>query len=187
MYRVIGWACLDQDVDLHSEEDVTSLAQRVVIHFSYDRVFADDRDVTHEIRTVEVTQAASLVALNPGVRHEMVRQQRQVAEGLNIVTEGRDQGTVVFFDAECKFFLTADPRERARRRQREFQARNEEISFDELLQQIVDRDRRDECRTVSPLKPADDAIRIDTSALIQEEVLEKLEQIANEQISRRQS
>ena len=104
MYRVVGWACLDQEVDMQSEEEVASVAERVVIHFSYDRVFADDRDVTEEIRTSEVTQAASLVAVNPAVRHEMVRQQRKVAEGLNIVTEGRDQGTVVFSDAECKFF-----------------------------------------------------------------------------------
>ena len=107
----------------------------------------------------------------------MVRLQRQAAAGHDIVTEGRDQGTVVFPHAECKFYLTADPNERARRRQRELEAQGERVPFDDLLAQILERDTRDKTRETAPLVPAEDALHIDTSHMAPDEMVRCLETI----------
>jgi cytidylate kinase len=114
------------------------------------------------------------VAQNPEVREALVQQQREVASGRNIVSEGRDQGTIVFPHAECKFFLTADPRERAVRRQRELTRAGHAIQIEELMQMQKDRDDRDEMREIAPLRPADDALIVDTTQQSPEQVLEYL-------------
>lgn len=176
MYRVVGLRCLQQEIDPSDLESAAGIAQRVEISFSDDRVLADGIDVTEAIRSPQVTQAASIVAANPHVRAALVELQRKLATGRNIVCEGRDQGTVVFPDARCKFFLTADPPERARRRHSELAAQGIESSVEEILEQLRDRDRRDADRPVAPLKPADDAVRIDTSALTADAVIALLEQ-----------
>lgn len=175
MYRAAGWACLQQGVAPTDTDAAAQLAGNILIRFVDDGVTVNDEIVTDALRTPEVTDAASIVAQNPDVRAHLVRQQRQIAEGRDIVCEGRDQGTVVFPQAQCKFFLTADSRTRALRRQQELTSKGVTISLDELLAQQDERDRRDETRSVAPLRPADDAILVDTSPLDALAVLDLLE------------
>lgn len=182
MYRAVTLLCLKRQVDLMDVGAVADVARRVRIHFDDERVFADDEDVTEEIRTSEVTQGTRFVAANTAVRERLADLQRKAAEGSNVVAEGRDQGTVVFPHAECKFFLTASPRERAERRHHDLAKRGELVPVDELLEQQADRDRRDERREVGPLKSAADAILIDTSTLEPQEVLERLERIVRQRM-----
>ena len=178
MYRVVAWALVKNQVDLKDERAVTSAAEKVDITFDQEQVFANGTDVTEAIRTPSVTRAASVVAMIQGVRRALERLQRKAAVGSNIVTEGRDQGTVVFPEAECKFFLTADATERATRRQSELvEQGGGDTSIQDMLAQIQDRDQRDQNRSVSPLRQADDAFCIDTSGLNVAQVLDELERI----------
>tara|TARA_R110002167_G_scaffold58595_15_gene165949 strand:+ start:1172 stop:1834 length:663 start_codon:yes stop_codon:yes gene_type:complete len=183
MYRCVAWAVLQKQVDPVDEAAVVDLSRQIQISFSDAQVLVNDEEVTGLIRTPEVTEVASVVAQYSGVREELVRLQRDAASGTNIVSEGRDQGTVVFPDAFCKFFLVADPEERARRRHEELQSEGKDITVDEILQQIYQRDQRDEQRDVAPLKAADDALEINTSAVTIDEVLDRLEQTVRERIS----
>ena len=183
MYRCVAWAVLQNQVDPADEAAVVDLSRQIQISFSDAQVLVNDEEVTGLIRTPEVTEVASVVAQYSGVREELVRLQRDAASGTNIVSEGRDQGTVVFPDAFCKFFLVADPEERARRRHEELQSEGKDITVDEILQQIYQRDQRDEQRDVAPLKAADDALEINTSAVTIDEVLDRLEQTVRERIS----
>ncbi|MCR9229664.1 MAG: (d)CMP kinase [bacterium] len=183
MYRCVALAVLNQGIDPADSQSVGDVSQQIRISFADAHVILNGEDVTQAIRTAEVSEAASKVAQYPVVREALVDLQRQAAEGVNIVSEGRDQGTVVFPDALCKFFLIADPEERARRRFDEMQGQDQEITQAEILQQIHQRDQRDESRTVAPLKPADDAVEINTSQLSIEEVLDQLEQTVRERQS----
>jgi cytidylate kinase len=175
MYRVVALLCLDRGIDPADEIAAARLAAGAAIEFHRGRTLAGGGDVTDRLRTPQVSQAASLVAQVPAVRDELVRQQRRLAAGLDIVCEGRDQGTVAFPHAECKFFITADPVERARRRQQELAETGRVVSLEDLLAEQAARDRRDESRAVAPLKPAPDAIRIDTTSLSLDAVLDLLE------------
>jgi cytidylate kinase len=175
MYRVVALLCLDRGIDPADEIAAARLAAGAAIEFNRGRTLAGGVDVTDRLRTPQVSQAASLVAQVPAVRDELVRQQRRLAAGLDIVCEGRDQGTVAFPHAECKFFITADPVERARRRQQELAETGRVVSLEDLLAEQAARDRRDESRAVAPLKPAPDAIRIDTTSLSLDAVLDLLE------------
>ncbi|REJ80301.1 MAG: (d)CMP kinase [Planctomycetota bacterium] len=175
MYRALGWACLEAGVDPADADAAARIAETTAIEFRDDRTWVGDLDVTEAIRTSPVSQAASLVAQIPAVRRELVRQQRRLADGRRIVCEGRDQGTVAFPEAECKFFITADPEERARRRQGELLAKGVSVDLKELLAEQKARDRRDETRAEAPLVPADDAIGIDTTSMTGGEVLDMLE------------
>lgn len=174
MYRCITVACLHEGINLQDPAAVVAVAVKCRIRFQDDRVLLDDRDVTTEIRSTWVTVESRHIASNPGVRAHLVEQQRLVAAGLRIVTEGRDQGTVVFPAAVCKFFLIAEPEERARRRWLDLQHRGESISLEEILNQQQNRDARDAARSVGPLRPADDAIVIDTSSRTMDEVVDEM-------------
>jgi len=180
MYRAVTWHCLDQNINLHDEQLVAETARAMRLRLESDRVFVNDREVTHEIRGTEVTHETRFIAGNNAVRAHLVNLQRQLATGRNIVTEGRDQGTVAFPDAECKFFLTADPHQRAVRRQRDLAARGEQVSLEEILAQQMGRDQRDQKREIGALKPAGDAILVDTSTLTFEEVVGQLKALVNE-------
>jgi cytidylate kinase len=182
MYRAVTWSCLQQQIPLEDESRVAAVARRLEIRLEGARVFANGQDVTDAIRSSEVTQGTRFVAANVAVREWLVELQRRAAAGRDVVTEGRDQGTVAFPHAECKIFLTADPRERALRRQRDLEARGEQVSFESLLDQQADRDRRDELREVGPLRPAPDAIHIDTSGLGHVAVLQRLEEIVQQRM-----
>lgn len=175
MYRAVALAALRQHVDLADAPAVARLAREITITLDNDRVLLGGGDVTHEIRTLAVTSVTHFAANNPSVREHLVRLQRQFAVGQNVVTEGRDQGTVVFPHAECKIFLTASPQERARRRQLDLVAHGEHVTLDEVLADQNERDRRDASRDVGPLKPADDATTLNTDGLSAEEVVDRLE------------
>jgi cytidylate kinase len=142
-----------------------------------DRVLLDGRDVTKEIRTFDITTSIQYAADNPAVRAQLVIWQRDAANDQNVVTEGRDQGTVVFPHAQCKIFLTADERERAERRYRDLIARGEQVTFDEVLSAQHNRDERDSTRAVGALVKADDAIEVSTTGLTPAEVVARLEEI----------
>lgn len=183
MYRAVAYACLRKQLPLNDEQAVADETRRLEISFANNRLLLGQVDVTEAIRQAEVTQTASIVAALPAVRKRLVELQRNIAKGVNLVTEGRDQGTVVFPHAECKFFLTASPEERARRRQRELEAKGERISLEELLEQQQLRDSRDETRACSPLQPAPNAIIIDTTEMTLPHVASHLEKLV-EQASR---
>lgn len=174
MYRVVALCCVEQGAQPDDAALAARIATTVNIQTLAGHVLCDGRDVAKRIRTAEVSQAASIVAQNSEVRTALVQQQRNAAVGHNIVSEGRDQGTIVFPHAECKFFLTADARERAVRRHREMEAAGQTIEIDELLRLQKERDDRDEMREIAPLRPADDAIIVDTTNRSREEVLDLL-------------
>jgi CMP/dCMP kinase len=184
MYRAVALACLENEIALDDEDRVAQATLELTLRFAGNRIYLNSRDVSDDIRFEEVTQAASLVAANVNVRKHLVELQRQCGRDANLVTEGRDQGTIVFPEAVCKFFLTASPEERALRRQRELSAQGRNFSRGELLLQQAERDQRDESRACAPLRPADDALRIDTSHLSQDEVVDHLEQISRQRMSR---
>ncbi|MBN1555647.1 MAG: (d)CMP kinase [Phycisphaerae bacterium] len=138
-------------------------------------VLLDGRDVTEDIRTEEVSQNARFAAGAPPVREELVNLQRRIGTELgDFVTEGRDQGTVVFPDADVKFYLDADPNERARRRREELAQRGEQADIETILQAILARDESDAGRSVGPLRVPDGAIRVDTTGYSIEETVEQL-------------
>ncbi len=174
MYRAVALCCLKQDGDAHDQTHSARIAATVKIEALSGHVLCDGRDVSGLIRTPAVSHAASIVAQNPAVREALVQQQRDIAVGRDIVSEGRDQGTIVFPHAECKFFLTADPRVRALRRQLEMAEAGHSIQIDELMRLQKERDDRDEMREIAPLRPADDALIVDTTSRTPDEVLKHL-------------
>lgn len=174
MYRVVAWACLHRGVDPADHAAAAEVAASTGIEFDGPRTIADGTDVTEAIRSADVTHAASVVAQIPAVRAELVRQQRRIAAGRDIVCEGRDQGTVAFPKAEYKFFLTAEPLERARRRQQELAEKGQIVPLETLLAEQTERDARDAGRAVAPLRPAEDAVIVDTTHLDGDAVVELL-------------
>jgi cytidylate kinase len=180
MYRAVALAAIRRRVPWDDTAALTELVQHVRIEPVEERVYLDDQEVTDEIRSQEVTAAVHYVADHPGVRARLVEQQRRMAQGKNIVCEGRDQGTVVFPDAECKVFLTATPAERARRRLRDLQSRGESVPFEILLAQQNERDQRDTTRPVGRLTRAADAIEVVSDGMTQEEVITRLENLVRQ-------
>lgn len=174
MYRAIAWAAIDRCVSLDDEPAVACLADAIEIRFDADRVLVDGQDVTQAIRTQEVTAATRRVADAAAVREVMVRQQRRIADHCDIVTEGRDQGTVVFPQAELKVFLTASAAERARRRHRERAALGDEVSYETILATQQARDDADAARPVGAMRAADDAVHVVTDGLAEQDVVETL-------------
>lgn len=184
MYRAVTWLCLKQGVDLHDEQAVADAAHRGNFQFQAGQVFVDDENVTREIRRSTVTNDTRFIAANNQVRAFLVQKQRQLAADANVVTEGRDQGTVAFPYAECKFFLTASPLKRARRRQQDLALNGEQVPIEEILLQQESRDQRDAQRDYGALKPAPDAIAMDTSELEFDQVVTRMEQIVREKLAR---
>jgi len=174
MYRGVAWAALDRGVPLDDPRAIADLAASLEIRLEQDGVTVDGVDVSREIRTERITAATRRVADEPAVRAVMVAKQRQVAEWEDLVSEGRDQGTVVFPDAAVKVFLTASPEERAGRRHSERAAAGEPISLEAVLATQNARDAADAARAAGPLKPAADAVWLETDGLSPEAVVEKL-------------
>lgn len=177
MYRAVALAGLRRGVDWADERAVAELARSARIELTDTSVLLDGDDVTHVIRTLAVTEHTRHTAGNAAVRAQLVERQRQMATRGNFVTEGRDQGTVVFPRAECKIFLTASPEERARRRHQDLLAHGEHVTLEEVLAQQTDRDARDAQRSVGPLVAAADAIEVNTDGLSPEQVVDRLEEI----------
>jgi cytidylate kinase len=174
MYRAVALMALERQVPLDDAPQLAALAERLAIEFQGDRVFVEGRDVSAEIRTERVTQATRPVADTPAVREAMKRMQRRLAEGLDVVTEGRDQGSVVFPHAELKVFMTASPEERARRRHCEEVSRGATTSLEAVLRAQTRRDEGDRVRPVGAMKAAEDAVILETDGLTANEVVDRL-------------
>jgi cytidylate kinase len=179
MYRAVALAATRAGVGLDEEERVADIAEKAKIDLVGEpealKIFLDGDDVTAEIRTLDIAQAASVVSTNSAVRKTMVRHQREIGSAAKgCVLEGRDIGSVVFPDADIKFFLTATPEARARRRFQEDKAKGRVSTFEQTLAEINERDQRDVSRSDSPLTITEDAVVIDTSELDLTEVFESM-------------
>ncbi len=175
MYRAVALAAHERGHDWENEEELAELASGLEIIWGDNHLLLNGRDVTQEIRTSAITALTRYSANNAGVRAVLVQSQRDFAEGRDVVTEGRDQGTVVFPDAECKIFLTASPEERARRRALDLARRGEEKTVAEVLADQNRRDEGDTHRAVGPLIRATDAVEVLTDDLELSQVTDRLE------------
>lgn len=179
MYRVVTLAALESGVTLTDEDQLTQLA--ATAEFDLDcgpthvRVHLCGRDVTEEVRSMRVSEHTRYLAGSPGVRRILVTKQRELGERLgSMVTEGRDQGSVAFPHARFKFFLDADVRARAERRYHELQAEGEDVSLEQVMANLMERDRTDSQRAVAPLRRPDGAVVIDTTHCTMTQVIDQL-------------
>ncbi|WP_159651679.1 (d)CMP kinase [Vibrio atypicus] len=177
IYRVLALAAIHHGVDLESEDALVPLATHLDVQFVAEgelvKVILEGEDVSGELRKEETGMAASKVAALPRVREALLRRQRAFAEGVGLVADGRDMGTVVFPQAEVKIFLDASAEERATRRLKQLQGKGLDVKFDDLLREIQERDDRDRNRPVAPLRPAEDALLLDSTTMSIDEVVEK--------------
>jgi cytidylate kinase len=185
MYRALACVASSLGIAAGDAERLASLAEDLGFELQETpegsmRVLAGGRDVTTEIRRPEVGQLASAVSTHPGVRDQLVRAQQAMAEHADVVMEGRDIGTVVFPDAPVKFFLTADPTERAQRRHGDLQALGLVRDAARIAAEQAERDARDQSRAHSPLRQAPDAVALDTTQMSLEQVIDAMERIVTE-------
>ncbi|GEQ34114.1 (d)CMP kinase [Marinilactibacillus psychrotolerans] len=181
MYRTITYVAIKEHIDLTDEKKIVNALERVSIEFERTEegqsVFCNNKEVTDDIRQNDVTNAVSIVAAHPLVREVLVDRQRKIAMKQNVIMDGRDIGTVVLPDASVKIFLVASVDERAERRYKENRQKGIKSDLTKLKQEISERDYKDSTRKVSPLRKADDAFEIDTTALSIDEVAEKIKKI----------
>ncbi len=186
LYRLLALSARNHGVDLTNETSLETLAAHLDVQFiaaeagGEQQIILEGEDVTRAIRTEDVGAGASQVAALPAVRDALLQRQRVFREAPGLVADGRDMGTVVFADAQLKIYLTASAEERASRRYRQLLGKGETANLASLLDEIVARDERDMNRSVAPLKPADDAIMIDSTQMSIEEVLESVQTMARE-------
>ncbi len=178
MYRAVALEARERASGFDDEEGLYQWASSLKIVF-LDRegethIFCNGRDVTEKIRSPEISLLASEISKRKGVREALVTMQREMGEGGSVVLEGRDTGTVVFPHANIKFYLDADARERAGRRYDELAKKGVEVSFDETLREVIERDRNDMNRALSPLRKAEDAVLIDSTRRSAKEVIEEM-------------
>jgi CMP/dCMP kinase len=191
MYRALALKAVRRGFGFDRDSDLETLARGTRIDLKAldgtQQVFLDGEDVTTAIRTPEVSQAASKIAVVSGVRHVLVAEQRRAGQQGGVVMEGRDIGSVVFPDADLKIFLTASPEVRAERRYHEHQQKGDSIDLERTLVEIRERDQRDRERTTSPLVRAPDAVVVDSTAMEAEEVARLVVMLANARTNSRES
>ena len=180
MYRAVAWKCLQAQITPEQTQAAADLARGLRFQLQNQQLLVDGALLGEAIRTPEVSAQSSRFAAAPEIREILVEQQRRIGQQQSLVTEGRDQGTVVFPGALCKFFLTARPEVRALRRYQDLQTQQEPPSFEEVLQAQQERDERDTSRAASPLRAADDALLIDTSDMSLEEVITHLAKLVEQ-------
>lgn len=181
MYRAVTWLALNRKIEIKNEAAVTALAEEIPIEVSAPSladgrscdVVVDGRDITWDIRKTEVEAQVSAVSAYAGVRNALTLQQRRIGLRGRVVMVGRDIGTVVLPDADLKIYLDASAEERARRRHQEILAHGRDASYEEILAKVIERDRVDSNRIIAPLKPANDAIILDSDQLDADKVFEK--------------
>lgn len=183
IYRCVALGAQIKGLNWHDEATVAQVANELDIEFRTEsgaaRVLLSSTDVTEEIRRPEISQGASIVSALPGVRAALLSLQRQQAARNDLIAEGRDTGTVVFPQADCKFFLTAAPSVRSRRRFLELHRQGIETDLDDVLAELEERDHRDSTRSVAPLVAAPDALTINSSAMSATEVVDELERLVS--------
>ncbi len=180
MYRAVAWKSLLKNVDLSNEEMVAEIAHNVEIDLvpkeDGQSVFVDGENVTNQLKQEKISRAAAVVAAQPMIRKIMTKKQRELGNREDVVMDGRDIGTVVFPQAEKKFFLDAEPKERGRRRFDELKTKNQEANLDlaTIVEQVKQRDHEDRTRKIAPLRQAGDAISIDTTHLNISQVVDQI-------------
>ncbi len=178
MYRSIGWKAKKERIDPADENALADLCRRTEVTIKKDnsdpRFFVDGLDVTGEIRTPAMGMMASSVSKSPAVRARLLTLQRELGKNGGVVMDGRDIGTVVFPDADWKFFLEATAEERGKRRYRELKGKGMDVDLAQITQEIEDRDHQDSGRSIAPLRKADDALLIDSSFLSIDQVVDRM-------------
>ncbi len=181
MYRAVAWKAQQAGIDPGDNERVAEVARTISIEFQpgaeRQKVIVDGEDLTPVLKTETIGRLAAVVAANKAVREIMVAQQQRMGQNGNTIMDGRDIGTVVFPDAEKKFFLVADQKERAQRRHEEIKAKHPEVTLERIYEQLQQRDYEDENREVSPLVPAKDSIRLDTTQMNIDDVVAQMIEI----------
>lgn len=184
MYRCVALAMLEQNIKLEELDKIAELLKNIKIEFVEDetgkKVFLNGEDVSLKIRTVEVTEYASPVATIGIVREHLVKLQREMAESIDVIMEGRDIGTNVFPNADVKIYLDATPEERAQRRFKQNKENGIDTPYEEILKNVIDRDYRDSHREIAPLTKAPDAIYVDSTGMTVEEEAEEVIRIIKE-------
>jgi cytidylate kinase len=187
MYRAVTFAAIRVGADLSSEADLSRLVESLCVTLLPGRVLLGEEDITQAIRGGDVTLASKFIADSPSVRRQLTVWQRGFAAHNDVVTEGRDQGTLVFPDAFRKYYLTASDEERALRRVGDYRSRGESVSFESVLRDQRERDARDAARTIAPMKPAPDAILLDTTGLSVEGVVDRMARDIEEYLAQTRS
>lgn len=187
LYRAIGYTALCQHIDTTNTADVTALLQNLSVALGYENgeqcVYVNERDVTPFIRTPEVSIAASNVSAIPAVREFLFSLQQDMAKKQSVIMDGRDIGTVVLPDAQVKIFLTASAEDRARRRYEELLEKGQNVTFEDVLNDMILRDKNDSERAAAPLKAAEDAVLVDTSGNTLEQSVAQLRAIVEEKLT----
>ncbi len=187
MYRTIGLFVLRSGIEPNDSEKVTAILKDIEVSLRFidgeQHVYLNGEDVSTEIRMHEVSQYASLVSAIPAVRQFLFEMQQKLAAENNVIMDGRDIGTVVLPNAELKIFLTASAEDRANRRYKELLARGQEVSYDQIFEDVVKRDEQDMNRPVAPLKPASDSVILDTTGFEFEQSLALLMKTAQERLN----
>ena len=183
MYRAVALWAVRQGVDTGDMHRTEQLAMAAAIDLAPGRISLNGEDVTDAIRTIDVSNGASKIAVVPGVRRAMVSKQREIGERTSVVMEGRDIGTVVFPNAQVKVYLDASLEERVRRRLEEMRSKGQPADADQLSAQMKERDLRDSTRADSPLAQAPDAVYFDSTALSIEEVIEAILKIVRSRVT----
>ena len=187
LYRTVGLAALRRGIDPTDVEGVESLLPSICVELTYiddtQRVLLDGEDVSELIRTPEVSMAASAVSAMPAVRKFLFHLQREIASSHNVIMDGRDIGTVVLPHAQVKIFLSASAEDRARRRFDEMLAKGMEAVYEDVLEDMKQRDYNDSHRAAAPLKPADDAIMVDTTGNTLEESIAMMKKLVEESLA----
>jgi CMP/dCMP kinase len=179
IYRAVGLAAAWESIDLSDPEAVAHCAERTEIRFESNdegelHVYVNDKDATRLLRTETAAAAASAIAAHPPVRTALLDLQHRFRQMPGLVADGRDMGTVIFPDAQYKVFLTASAEERAKRRYKQLKDKGVSVNLDSLLHEIAARDERDAGRAVAPLKPANDAVILDSTGTPITEVIERV-------------
>lgn len=187
MYRAVALQAKRENVDINSGVALSSLCDRVKIEFLPDngglRTILNGEDVSEEIRTPEMSMAASDISARKEVRQSLLSLQRRMGENGGVVLEGRDVGTVIFPNAEAKFFLDASLEERGKRRYKELAAKGLDVTFEQTIEDVKKRDINDSSRDIAPLKMADDSILVDSTNVGIKEVVEKMIEVVGERVS----
>ena len=187
LYRAVALCAIQKNIEPDDSQRVSEMLSEIKVQLAFNYrfekvVLLDGRDVSSRIRTPEVSMAASKISALPQVRAYLLDLQRDIAKENNVIMDGRDIGTVVLPDAKVKIFLTASPQVRAERRYKELSEKGVNVSFDEVLRDVNERDYNDSHRKTAPLKPAEDSVFVDTTDLDFEQSVEKIISVIKERI-----
>lgn len=187
LYRAVALCAIQKNIEPDDSQRVSEMLSEIKVQLAFNYrfekvVLLDGKDVSSRIRTPEVSMAASKISALPQVRAYLLDLQRDIAKENNVIMDGRDIGTVVLPDARVKIFLTASPQVRAERRYKELSEKGANVSFDEVLRDVNERDYNDSHRKTAPLKPAEDSVFVDTTDLDFEQSVEKIISVIKERI-----